>query len=56
MLECNGLARSLFMVRGCCQGIEVSLDQEHIPFGAVVQQSKASRRIIMQNTGDMGVK
>uniref|UniRef100_A0A7M4E0K8 HYDIN axonemal central pair apparatus protein n=1 Tax=Crocodylus porosus TaxID=8502 RepID=A0A7M4E0K8_CROPO len=56
MFECNGLARSLFMVRGCCQGIEVSLDQEHIPFGAVVQQSKASRRIIMQNTGDMGVK
>ncbi|NXA22511.1 HYDIN protein, partial [Ibidorhyncha struthersii] len=56
MLEYNGLARSLFMVRGSCQGIQVSLDQEHLSFGAVVQQSYTSRHIIMQNTGDIGVK
>lgn len=55
LLECNGILCSLFMVQGCCQGIEVSLDQDHVPFGAVVQRSKASRRIIMQNTGDIGV-
>ncbi|XP_059682609.1 hydrocephalus-inducing protein homolog [Gavia stellata] len=55
-MECNGLVRSLFMVRGSCQGIHVSLDQEHLSFGAVVQQSYTSRRIIMQNTGDIGVK
>ncbi|NXX62461.1 HYDIN protein, partial [Scopus umbretta] len=56
MLECNGLVRSLFMVQGSCQGIHVSLDQEHVSFGAVVQQSYSSQRIIMQNTGDIGVK
>ncbi|KFQ76081.1 Hydrocephalus-inducing protein, partial [Phaethon lepturus] len=56
MLECNGLVRSLFMVRGSCQGIHVSLDQEHLSFGAVMQQSYTSQRIIMQNTGDIGVK
>ncbi|KAF1661855.1 hypothetical protein FQA23_0006661, partial [Aptenodytes patagonicus] len=56
MLECNGLVRSLFMVRGSCQGVRVSLDQEHLSFGAVVQQSYTSQRIIMQNTGDIGVK
>ncbi|XP_064315287.1 hydrocephalus-inducing protein homolog [Phalacrocorax carbo] len=56
LLECNGLVRSLFMVRGSCQGIHVSLDQEHLSFGAVVQQSFASQHIIMQNTGDIGVK
>ncbi|KAM9289560.1 hydrocephalus-inducing protein homolog [Morus bassanus] len=56
LLECNGLVRSLFMVRGSCQGIQVSLDQEHLSFGAVVQQSYTSRRIVMQNTGDIGVK
>ncbi|NXT36809.1 HYDIN protein, partial [Pelecanoides urinatrix] len=56
MLECNGLVRSLFMVRGSCQGIHVSLDQEHLSFGAVVQQSYTSQRIMMQNTGDIGVK
>ncbi|KFQ85082.1 Hydrocephalus-inducing protein, partial [Phoenicopterus ruber ruber] len=55
MLECNGLVRSLFMVRGSCQGICVSLDQEHLSFGAVVQQSYTSQRIVMQNTGDIGV-
>ncbi|NXW03107.1 HYDIN protein, partial [Fregetta grallaria] len=54
MLECNGLVRSLFMVRGSCQGIRVSLDQEHLSFGAVVQQSYTSQRITMQNTGDIG--
>ncbi|KAM6409238.1 hydrocephalus-inducing protein homolog [Rhynochetos jubatus] len=56
MLECNGLVRSVFMVRGSCQGILVSLDQEHLSFGAVVQQSYTSQRLIMQNTGDIGVK
>ncbi|KAM9214465.1 hydrocephalus-inducing protein homolog [Leptosomus discolor] len=55
-LECNGLVHSLFVVRGSCQGICVSLDQEHLSFGAVVQQSYTSRRIVMQNTGDIGVK
>ncbi|XP_074007853.1 hydrocephalus-inducing protein homolog [Numenius arquata] len=56
MMECNGLVRSLFMVRGSCQGIQVSLDQDHLSFGAVVQHSYTSRNIIMQNTGDIGVK
>lgn len=56
MLECNGLVRSLFIVRGSCQGIHVSLDQEHLSFGAVVRQSYTSQRIVMQNTGDVGVK
>ncbi|NXI70129.1 HYDIN protein, partial [Anseranas semipalmata] len=56
MLESNGLVRSLFMVRGSCQGICVSLDQEHLNFGAVVQQTHTSQRITMQNTGDIGVK
>ncbi|XP_074748293.1 hydrocephalus-inducing protein homolog isoform X5 [Strix uralensis] len=56
MLECSGLVRSLFVVRGSCQGIHVSLDQEHLSFGAVVQQSYTSRPLTMQNTGDIGVK
>ncbi|XP_069724910.1 hydrocephalus-inducing protein homolog [Phaenicophaeus curvirostris] len=56
MLECNSLVRSLFVVQGSCQGICVSLDQEQLSFGAVVQQGYTSRRIIMENTGDTGVK
>ncbi|NXG37545.1 HYDIN protein, partial [Dromaius novaehollandiae] len=56
MLECHGLVRSLFMVQGSCQGIDVSLDREHINFGAVLQQSRTCQRIVMQNTGDIGVR
>ncbi|XP_069073573.1 hydrocephalus-inducing protein homolog [Pleurodeles waltl] len=56
MLECAGISRPLFVLRGCCQGIEVSLDVEHIPFGAVVLQTVASRRVIMHNTGDIGAR
>ncbi|OXB57221.1 hypothetical protein ASZ78_016396 [Callipepla squamata] len=56
MLESSGLLRSLFMVRGSCQGVCVSLDQEHLSFGAVVQQNCTSQRVTMQNTGDIGVK
>ncbi|XP_053127193.1 hydrocephalus-inducing protein homolog isoform X2 [Hemicordylus capensis] len=55
LIECQGILRSFFVVQGCCQGIEVSLDQEHVPFGAVVQRSQASRRITIHNTGDVGV-
>ncbi|XP_021264314.1 hydrocephalus-inducing protein homolog isoform X3 [Numida meleagris] len=56
MLESSGLLHSLFMVRGSCQGVCVSLDQDRLSFGAVVQRSCTSQRITMQNTGDIGVK
>ncbi|XP_033896012.3 hydrocephalus-inducing protein-like [Acipenser ruthenus] len=54
MVEWCGTSRSLFMLRGCCQALEISLDQDYIPFGAVIMNSQASRRILMQNTGDIG--
>ncbi|ELK36190.1 Hydrocephalus-inducing protein like protein [Myotis davidii] len=53
-MESMGLLRPLFLLSGCCQALEVSLDQQHIPFGPVVYQTKATRRILMLNTGDMG--
>ncbi|XP_048371298.1 hydrocephalus-inducing protein homolog [Sphaerodactylus townsendi] len=55
LLEYHGILQSLFIVQGCCQGIEVSLDQNYVPFGAVILRSQASRRIMMHNTGDIGV-
>ncbi|NXL83544.1 HYDIN protein, partial [Alectura lathami] len=56
VLESGGLLRSLFMVRGSCQGVHVSLDQEHLSFGAVLQQGRVSQRVTLQNTGDVGVR
>ena len=56
MLECAGLFQPLFVVSGSCQGIEISLDSEAIPFGAVVQKSSSARKLIMVNTGDIGAR
>ncbi|XP_065519875.1 hydrocephalus-inducing protein-like, partial [Lathamus discolor] len=56
LLECRGLVRSLFAVRGSCQGSLVSLDQDQLSFGAVVRQSYTCRRVVMRNAGDAGVR
>ncbi|XP_058135740.1 hydrocephalus-inducing protein homolog isoform X1 [Dasypus novemcinctus] len=55
-MECLGLLRPLFLLSGCCQALEISLDQEHLPFGPVVYQTQATRRILMLNTGDVGAR
>ncbi|XP_033924894.1 hydrocephalus-inducing protein homolog [Melopsittacus undulatus] len=56
LLECRGLVRSLCVVRGSCQGSLVNLDQDHLSFGAVVQQSYTCRRVVMRNAGDTRVR
>ncbi|VCW68228.1 unnamed protein product [Gulo gulo] len=56
LMECMGLLRPLFLLSGCCQALEISLDQEHLPFGPVVYQTQATRRILMLNTGDVGAR
>ncbi|XP_045149859.1 hydrocephalus-inducing protein homolog [Echinops telfairi] len=55
-MECMGLLRPLFLLNGCCQALEISLDQDLLPFGAVVFQTQATRRILMLNTGDVGAR
>jgi len=42
------------MVTGSCQGIEINLDNDSLPFGAVMIGSKSTRQLIMHNTGDVG--
>ncbi|XP_015443273.1 hydrocephalus-inducing protein homolog isoform X1 [Pteropus alecto] len=55
-MESMGLLRPLFLLSGCCQALEISLDQEHLPFGPVICQTQATRRILMLNTGDVGAR
>nr|XP_012627881.1 hydrocephalus-inducing protein homolog isoform X3 [Microcebus murinus] len=55
-MECMGLLRPLFLLNGCCQALEISLDQDHLAFGPVVYQTQATRRILMLNTGDIGAR
>lgn len=54
MLECAGMSQPIFVVTGSCQGIEIALDSDSVPFGAVVLGSRSTRKLIMHNTGDIG--
>ncbi|XP_040894088.1 hydrocephalus-inducing protein homolog [Toxotes jaculatrix] len=54
--EFAGLLHPLLTIQGCCQGVEVQLDQDHVAFGAVVQRCRARKRIVMMNTGDIGAR
>ncbi len=56
LLECAGLFQPLFVVSGSCHGIEILLDSEAIPFGAVVQKSSSTRTLVMSNVGDIGAR
>ncbi|XP_037539075.1 hydrocephalus-inducing protein homolog [Nematolebias whitei] len=46
----------LLTVEGCCQGVEVELDQNYLSFGAVVQRCQSRKRIMIMNTGDVDAK
>ncbi|XP_056381388.1 hydrocephalus-inducing protein homolog isoform X2 [Hyla sarda] len=56
MLGCYGMMHSLFVVQGCSQGLELNLDQEYMSFGAVVLHSQATRRVVLNNTGELGIR
>ena len=50
-MECAGMFQPVFVLSGCCQGLEIGLDTEAIAFGTVVQKSHSSRKLVMSNTG-----
>lgn len=53
-LECQGSSQPLFVVSGSCHGLQVALDLDYVPFGAVVQDTSSVRKILMINSGDIG--
>ncbi|XP_053479109.1 hydrocephalus-inducing protein homolog [Ictalurus furcatus] len=55
-LKCLDTLRPLLVLKGCCQGVEVTLDQNYLSFGAVAQHCQATRHIMLQNTGDIGAR
>jgi hydrocephalus-inducing protein len=50
----QGLTQRLLSVTGACLGIEVRLETEALPFGSVVKGCRLTRRIQLENTGDIG--
>ncbi|KAL7750642.1 hypothetical protein RI367_003984 [Sorochytrium milnesiophthora] len=56
VIESASITTPLCLVNGACQGKEVKLESDTIPFGAVVYQSSTVRKIQLQNVGDIGAK
>ncbi|XP_037834213.1 hydrocephalus-inducing protein homolog [Kryptolebias marmoratus] len=54
--EFPGFLHPLLTVDGCCQDVEVELDQNYLSFGAVVQHCRNRKRIVMKNTGGVNAK
>ena len=54
--ECIGITQPIFAVTGSCQAVNVVLDMDYISFGLCTLQSRSTRRILMQNNGDIGAK
>lgn len=53
-LKYGDLDVPMFAVRGCCQGYDITLDSDTIPFGAVGKDCSLTRKIILANRGDIG--
>ncbi|KAL6104703.1 hydin [Pungitius sinensis] len=54
--EFAGRLHPLLTIHGCCQAVEVQLDQNHLAFGAVVQRCQARKKIVMRNAGDLDAR
>jgi hydrocephalus-inducing protein len=53
-LKYGDLDVPMFAVRGCCQGYDITLDSDTLPFGAVGKDCSLTRKIILSNRGDIG--
>ncbi|CAM9276269.1 unnamed protein product, partial [Ectocarpus fasciculatus] len=50
-----GVTRKLLTVSGKAQGAEVTLDTDSLPFGTVVLASEKSKKLSLENTGDLAI-
>ena len=53
-LKYGDLDVPMFAVRGCCQGYDITLDSDTLPFGAVGKDCSLTRKVILSNRGDIG--
>jgi hydrocephalus-inducing protein len=51
-----GSQRKLLTVTGSCQGIEVTLESDAVPFGSICEGCRISKKLQMENSGDLGTK
>ncbi|CAF0941486.1 unnamed protein product [Adineta steineri] len=54
LLKYGDLDVPMFGVRGCCQGYDIILDTDALPFGAVGKDCSLTRKLVLLNRGDIG--
>ncbi len=52
----GGIPKPLLMVTGSCVGVEIHMDTDCIPFGKVCVNSRLTRKLRIENAGDVGTK
>jgi len=55
-LDVSAVSTVLCVVRGAASGLECKLENDGIFFGPVVANSRTTRRLQLENTGDIGTK
>jgi hydrocephalus-inducing protein len=55
-VEVEGLVRPLFRVAGSCSSVGLSFESDNIPFGPVVLHSALTKRVMLENVGDVGCR
>eukprot|EP00048_Salpingoeca_helianthica_P006582 m.100402 g.100402 ORF g.100402 m.100402 type:complete len:4697 (-) comp14058_c0_seq1:25-14115(-) len=55
-IQCLNQIEPLLTVTGCCQAVQVELDNAQLTFGTVAVGSQCTRRVLMSNTGDVGAR
>jgi hydrocephalus-inducing protein len=56
ILEASGVPKQLMAISGKATGLETKLETDTLFFGAVVANSRAVRRVALENTGDVGAR
>ena len=55
-MDIGGLQRTLMVLGGSAVGVELKLETDMLFFGAVVANSRAVRRVQLENIGDIGAQ
>jgi P pilus assembly chaperone PapD len=53
VLRACGLQRPMFIASGSCVAMDLKLEMDQIAFGQVVLGSRVTRRVMLQNSGDL---
>eukprot|EP01028_Stygiella_incarcerata_P012050 TRINITY_DN7246_c0_g1_i2.p1 TRINITY_DN7246_c0_g1~~TRINITY_DN7246_c0_g1_i2.p1 ORF type:complete len:3099 (+),score=817.41 TRINITY_DN7246_c0_g1_i2:4292-13588(+) len=51
-----GMPRNLVRLVGAAQGVEVKIEPRTIGFGPVVEKTSVSQRVVIENSGDLGIQ